>query len=533
MEQFKEITMGHEGRLKIKAGIDRAADAVKPTLGAIGMSAVIEVPGLDPIECDDGVTILKNLHFKDHYENIGLQKLRKAAIRTSEKGGDGTATTTVLTQALVAEAFSEVGQDSSRIREVRERIRDGMEEVLGQLSALKRDITEEDAERIANISTLDKDIAKVIADTVKEVGANGDISVERGEEMGYTKEVVSGAKFDSGLISSYLVNRSEQGECVLENPFIALIDRRVSLGAQVKKIMDEVAKSGNKSILFIADEIDGTALSSLIPSSKTVKAFDPTTNKITQGTYDLALVRNPHKGTMAKDFLADLAALTGATIISEEAGMKLDDCGISYLGQADKVVVSMTKCKIIGGKGNQDAKNERIRALEAEMSQTTSVYGKAILKDRLAQLGGGFGVIRVGAYTDTDYNTKKYKLDNGIAATLAALQEGIVPGGGIALLLASANVKEPMFKKAMMAPFRQMAHNAGIHPEVALSNIMPKPVGEGYDFKAKSIVNMFDAGIIDPLKVVRLAFESACAIAMSVISYETVIVVEEKDVKTQ
>lgn len=525
MEQDKEITMGHEGRTKIKAGIDKAANAVKPTLGVIGMSAVIEVPGLDPIECDDGVTILKNLHFKDRHENIGLQKLRKAAVRTSEMGGDGTATTTVLTQALVDSAFREIANDSSRIREVRERLGAGLEEVLGKLSELKKEVRESDIEKIATISSLDPDIALMIAEIIKEVGPNGEVTVEKGAELGYSSEVVSGAKFAKGLISPYFISDQEKGECILEKPYIALIDRKVSMGTQIKNIMDEVGKSGNKSILFIADDVDGTALASLIQSSVNVRIFDPVSKNTTQGTFHVAAVRNPYNATPGRDFLNDMAALTGATIMSEEAGMKLDTCGIQHLGMAEKVIVTRDNCKIIGGKGSPEAIKQRLGLLSKEYDETTSVYSKNILKERMAQLGGGFGVIKVGAYTDTDYNAKKYKFDNAIAATLAAMQEGVVPGGGVALAIASFQIKESIFAKALRAPFEQMAKNAGMEG-VRLEE--RDEINTGYDFKTKKKVNMFEAGIIDPYKVIRLALESATAIATSLISYETVITLEDK-----
>lgn len=524
MEQNKQITIGHEGRLKIKAGIDEAAEAVEPTLGVIGMSAVIEFPGLDPIECDDGVTILRNLNFKDRFKNIGLNKLRKAAIRTSEMGGDGTATTTVLTKALVDAAFKEISNDSSKIREVRERLESGLVEVLAILSEIKQDVKDEDIEKIANISSLDKDIAKIIADIVKEVGPHGEVTVEKGAELGYTKEVVNGARFAKGLISSYFVNDQDKGQCVLEKPFIALIDRKVSLGNQVKNIMEEVSKNGNKSILFIADDIDGTALASLIQSSKTVQLVNEATKTMVQGSYDIACVRNPYNATPARDFLGDIAALTGATIMSEEAGMKLDTCGIQQLGMAEKVIVTRDSCKIIGGKGDPEVIKQRLGLLTTESEQTTSVYSKSILKERMAQLGGGFGVIRVGAYTDTDYNAKKYKFDNAIAATLAAMQEGVISGGGIALGEVATKITENMFKKTLKVPFQQMAKNANFDIDSLVL-----PYGVGINFKTKQTVNMFEAGIIDPYKVIRLALESATAIAMSLISYETVITLEDKD----
>lgn len=525
----KEITQGHEARLKIKAGIDKACDAVRPTLGAVGMTALIEFPGLDPVECDDGVTILKNIELKDHYENMGVQMLRKAAIRTSSEGGDGTATTTVLTQALVAEAFKEIANDSSKIREVRERLTKGLAETLEELSKIKREVKEEDIERIATISSLDSEVAKLIAETIKEVGVNGVVTVEKGSKIGYSKEVVKGARFDKGLISEYFINVPEEKICVLENPHIVLIDRKVSIGDQVKSLMDSIHASGNKSVLFIADDIDGIALASLIQSSKTVTVMTPD-GKAKTGTYDIACVRNPYTGSRSKEFLADMAALTGGTVISEEAGMRLDLAKADLCGQADKVIITKDNCTIIGGKSNE-ALQARIKSVESEIESTTSEYQKNMLEDRLACLTGGIGVIRVGAYTDSEFNAKKYKFENAINATQAALQEGIIMGGGAGLLATS--VQEPMFRKALQAPFRQMARNAGMDEHKLVIEVMQSTLNYGYDFKSKQLVDMFSTGIIDPFRVTRLALESATAIASSLVSIETAIVLEDEDKSTK
>ncbi len=501
----KEILFGHEARMKIKAGIDKACDAVRPTLGPIGMSAMIEYPGLDPIECDDGVTILKNLDFKDKYENLGLQKLRKAAIRTSSEGGDGTATTTVLTQALVSEAFKEIANDSSKIREVRERLNLGLLEVLSELSKIKREVKEEDIEKIATISSLDPEVAKIIAEIIKEVGVNGVITVEKGAQLGYSKEIVKGARFDKGLISPYFINDAASESCILEDVYIVLIDRKVSTNEQILNLLKTIGTG--KDILFVADAIDSVALGTLAYNAQ---------NKIA----DIGAVCNPYTGSRARDFLFDMAALTGATVISEESGMKLDQADVTLCGRAEKVIVTRNNTTIIGGKSGEVLKS-RIRSIEDEIANTTSEYQKAMLEERLAYLTGGIGVIRVGDYTDTGFNAKKYKFENAVNATQAALQEGILPGGGTAL--ASIKVTESMFHEALFKPIEQMAKNAGMDPtEVSFYN------GRGTDFKTRETVNMFDAGIIDPFKVTRLALESATAIAMSLVSIECAIVNEEE-----
>lgn len=531
----KEIKFGNDARTRIKDGIDRAAAAVSPTLGAVGMSAIIQFPGLDPVECDDGVTILKNLEFKDPYENLGLQKIRKAAVRTSQEGGDGTATTTVLTQALVSEAFREIANDSSKIREVRERLSRGLEETLEQLRMLKRDVEEEDIERIATISSLDPEVSKVIAEIIKEVGVNGVVTVEKGSKIGYTKEVVKGARFERGMISPYFMNDREKGQTVLENPYIVVVDRKISTNEQIKSLMGSIFESGNKSVLFIADDVDGMALATLIKNNSTVVSVNQDGSQ-TVGAYQIACVRNPYNSSRATDFLLDMAALTGATMISEQAGMRLDNATIDLCGMSDKVIVTKDTTTIIGGKSN-DRLAERIKLIEKQIEETTSDYEKLQLEERLAQLTGGIGVIRVGAYTDTEFNSKKYKFENAVNATQAALQEGILPGGGVALYNVASKVNDKIFQVALTTPIHQMAKNAGY-----VWNEAPTPTnketllasnieGWGFDARKGHVCNMFDEGIIDPFKVTRLALESAVAITSSLINIETVIVEEKNEDK--
>jgi chaperonin GroEL len=516
MPPKKQITKGHEARMRIKAGIDKACDAVRPTLGAVGMAAMIEVPGLDPIECDDGVTILKNLEFEDKYENLGLQKLRKAALRTSSEGGDGTATTTVLTAALVNEAFKEIANDSSKIREVRERLDAGLKNTLEELSKIKREVKEEDIEKIATISSLDPEVAKLIAEIIKEVGVNGVVTVERGSKLGYAKEVVKGARFGKGYISPFFINDAANGRVVLEDAYIVLVDRRVSTNEQIMPLLASIGTG--KHILFIATDVDGVALGTLALNAR-------------RGTANIACVQNPYNATPGRDFLFDMAALTGATVISEEMGMRLDDADVKLCGRAEKIIITQNSTTIIGG-NSSDYLQDRIKEIESKIESTTSEYEKGMLEDRLAALTGGIGVIRVGAYTDTEFHAKKYKFENAINATQAALQEGILPGGGVALALVSKNITEPIFARSLSAPLRQMGHNAGLDGGECVYYTLR--FGKGYDFKTKQIVDMFDAGIIDPFKVTRLALESATAIASSLIAIETAIVTEdEPDAKTR
>lgn len=519
----KETKIGNESRLAIKAGIDKSWRLVAPTLGAVGKSAIIEFKGLDPVIADDGKTVLLNLEWSDPYEQMGLQMYRKASIRTSEKGGDGTATTACLTHALIREAFAQLNEDGSNSHDIEGRLHKGLVEVLSELSKLKRDVTENDIERIATISSLDPEVAKLIAEVIKEIGVNGVVTVEKGSKIGYSKEVVKGARFDKGMISNYFINEPEQERTVLENPFIVLVDRKISTGEQIKSIMDSIHTNGNKSVLFIADDIDGLALASLIQSSKTVSVMGQN-GQTRVGTYDITCVRNPFTGSRARDFLLDMASLTGGTMISEEAGMRLDACTIEQCGQAEKVIVTKDNCTIIGGKSSGTLES-RITSLQSEIEQTTSEYVRSMLEDRLACLTGGIGVIRVGTYTDTEFNAKKYKFENAINATQAALKEGIVTGGGSALNYLSTIISDNIFKNVLKAPITQMMVNAGMK-ELPLF----EDKETGINFKTKEKVNMFDVGIIDPCMVTRLALESAVGVATTLINIDPAIVNEKEEV---
>lgn len=521
--QDKVLTFGHEGRLKIKEGIDAGANAVLPTLGPIGMLNGIEWPGLDPVEADDGITILKSLQFKDHFKNFGLQKLKKGALRTSIEAGDATATTCALTQAIVHEAFKEIANDSSKIREVRERLENGLVETINELRKIKRGVTDGDVERIAAISSLDPVVAKMIADIIKEVGIHGIVKIEKGSKIGYEKEIVPGAQFDRGYASEYFLNDRENMVSVLEKPYILLVDRRLSVGAQLQSVMDAVAKAGPKSLLIIADAIDGTALASLIQASKMVTVVQPD-GKQKQGSYDICAVTNPFTASPGKEFLKDIAALTGATVVSEEAGMKLSECGISVLGRAEKVIITNGTTTIMGCEKNA-VLTERITAIKSDIESTTSEYQKLMLNERLSRLDGGIGIIRVGTYTDTDYNEKKLKFDNAIRAAQSALQEGKLPGGGSAL--AKIVVTDPIFKVAILAPFKRMALNAGMEWHKYIATVQDPNTSMGVDFVSKKVVDMFDAGIIDSFKSTRIALESAVNTAISVIRYEVINTVED------
>lgn len=513
----KVITTGHEARMKIKAGIDKAVLAVAPTLGAVGMSAIISVPGLTPLQSDDGITILKNLQFSDPYEQIGLELLREAALRTSREGGDGTATTTVLTGGFVGRVLDELQSDESSTQAIKERLDKGLGEAIRLLDGINRPVGD-NVQQIAEISSLDTEMAQLIAEAIAKVGAKGVITVEKSPKLGYSSEVVKGAKFDKGLISPFFITDPERQEAVLEYPHIVLVDRKLSTNEQILSLLNSIGTG--TEILFIADDVESVALGTLAHNA---------VNQIAK----IACVRNPYTGAAAKEFLFDLAALTGATVISEERGMKMDTLDKSVCGKADKVIVTRDSTTIIVGDvpiqfaadGAQVTLKQRIEGIERQIEDTNSSYEKKGLEERLASLTGGIGVIRVGTYTDTEFAAKKLKFDNAIAATQAALQEGIVPGGGIALMtVASQHTDKELFGSVLTVPFVQQLKNAGMDNK-------DTPVlefGKGINFRTRTAnIDMFDEGIVDPRKVVRLALESAVSIASILVTAETVIVNEE------
>lgn len=501
----KTITRGKEARERVVVGVNAAADAVAPTLGPIGLTALIEYPGLDPITADDGITILRNLEFADKHENMGLQLLKKGAMRSSTEGKDGTATTTVLTRAFVNEAMDEVGDDSSKIREVKERLDKGLEQSLKCLADMKQDVKDEDLERIAEVSSLDPEVAKLVAEAVRTVGPTGAITVEKGAKLGYSLETVKGMRFERGLISPYFINDHENAQTVLEDVHVILVDRVIATNEQIVPLLQSIGTGTN--ILIVATDIQGVALGTLATNAMKGIAF-------------IACVQNPYNASPAKDFLFDLAAITGATVISEEMGMKLENATKELCGKAEKVVITRDTTTVIGGKGDTSV---RVKEIEGKIDGSTNDFGTMKLKDRLAALTGGIGVIRVGAYTDVEYNAKKYKFDNAIASTQAAVQEGVLPGGGVALWNAASLSTDDIFIKALHAPFFQMMENAGME-----SAEYPKGT-IGTNFHTFEEVDMFEAGIIDPHKVVRTALESAVAMTKQLIGFETAITIAEQN----
>ncbi len=508
----KQILHGHEARKAIKKGIDIVADAVKPTLGAVGKSVIISMGGLDPIVSDDGVTVARCIELKDQFAQQGVRLMQKIGLKTNQQAGDGTSTSMVLGQAFINEAMNEIGNDGSKIRDVKERLEKGLIEVKEHLKDMTQEVQDDEIADIATISSLDREIGEIIADCFKKVGRDGVVTIEDSAHIGYSSEVVHGIKFSKGLNNMYFINEPEKGRTVLENPAILLADRRIASNSQIKNILDQLLKSGSNTLLIIALDVEAEALATLVMNH---------TNKL----INVACVQAPHNGKRQKDFFKDLETLTGATLVSEHAGLFLDKVGLEVLGSASKVIVTMEDTTIVDGNGNKQDVDAHVTALKALENDCNNESDKILLKERIASLTGGIGVIRVGAFTETELRARKFKIEDAVNATKAALEEGIVAGGGTPLAKISVHMTDPMFKKALVTPLRQMAINAGMNQKEVVKNVQRwNNFSTGYDFKRKELTDLIDNGIIDPVKVTRLALESAISIASTMITADVAMV---------
>lgn len=505
----KLILTGVEGRNKVLAGIEKAADAVKHTLGVVGKSAMISRGNFAPNITDDGVTVLKNIVLKDPFENMGAQLLKRVAIETNEKAGDGTTTSAVLARALVKACFEEIGNDSSKVNEVVARLNNGLKETIDYLEQNKKQIEkDEDIQRIATISCLDEELGKVIADTIIEAGPHGVVTVDESLTFGVSKEVVKGMRVDSGFISPYFIENHERGETVLNKTLVVVTDARLLTNVHIKPLLLLAKQTQNPTVLVFAEEIAGEALATFTLNFQ---------GKVVR------VIPIKVSGSKRKEILKDIAVVAGAQFVTEETGKKITEITLGQFGFADKAVVTKNHVTILGGKGTQEAIKDRCNAIELELSETTSEIEKDLLKSRLASLAGGIGVIRVGAYSDTELQAKKYKIEDAINATRCAIEEGILPGGGTALVRAGMSSKEEIFKKALVSPIVQMADNSGYKDwELDEKNHF----WTGVDFKKKSVADLYEIGVLDPFKVTRLALENAVSIASTLITAETFIVDE-------
>ncbi len=517
----KQIIFGQEARRALKKGVDTLADSVRPTLGPKGRPVAIDKKWGPPTVINDGVSIAKEIELPDPYENMGAQLLKQASAKTNDKCGDGTTTSTLLAQAIVAGGFKNItaGADAMAIKH-------GIEKGVGVLveELKKKAISVSGKEQIAQVATIsavDAQIGNLIADVMEKVGKDGVITVEESKGLLFETEFVEGMKFDRGYISPYFITNPDRMETVIDDPYILITDKKISAVADILPALEKILQV-SKNLVIIAEDIEGEALATLV------------VNKL-RGTINCLAVKAPGFGDRRKAMLEDMAILTGGQVISEEVGRKLDSVTAADLGRCRKVVADKDNCTVVEGKGTEEKIKARMKQIKAQVDETTSDFDREKLQERLAKLAGGVAVIKVGAATETELKEKKHRVEDALSATRAAVEEGILAGGGVALLNASAHldqyIKEggdeatgvKVLKEALEEPIRWIAINAGVEGSVVVDMVKKGKPGVGYDAQKNEYGDMVKKGIIDPLKVVRTALENASSVAVMILTTEALV----------
>ena len=529
----KQIQYKEEAREALKRGVDKLANAVKVTLGPKGRNVVLDKGFGSPTITKDGVTVAKEIDLKDKFENIGAELIKEVASKTNDVAGDGTTTATILAQAIVAEGFSAVNSGANPLV-----LKRGMEKavkwVIDFLNKKKKTVSGyEKIKEVASISANDSELGKLVADVFKEVGKDGVVTVEESQSSEMAKELVEGMQFDKGYVSPYMVTNTERMEAIHVDPYILITDRKISSIQDIVPLLEKLSRSGKRSLVIIAEDVDGDALATLV------------VNKL-RGTFNSLALKAPGFGDRKKEMLEDIAAVVGGQVISEEKGMKLESVELAMLGQARRLVSTKETTTVVGGKGKKADIEKRISQIRNQIAKSTSDFDKEKLQERLAKLSGGVAVIKVGALTETELKEKKFRIDDAVSATRAALEEGIVAGGGLALFEAAKELTAKgsgilevgdeakglaIIKAALEKPMRIIAENAGKDANEVVENIFAGAPGRGFDASAGKYVDMFEAGIIDPLKVVKTALTNAVSVASLILTTEAVVtdLPEEKE----
>ncbi|MGH9866890.1 MAG: chaperonin GroEL [Candidatus Polarisedimenticolia bacterium] len=524
----KEITYAEDCRQSVLKGVNKLADAVKVTLGPRGRNVLIDKKFGSPSSTKDGVTVAKEIELRDPKENMGAQVVREVASKTSDVAGDGTTTATVLAQAIMREGVKSVTAGANPM-DLRRGIEKAVEVVVEEIKRLSKPVTGKAITQVGTISANnDETIGEIIAEAMEKVGKDGVITVEEAKSMETSLEVVEGMQFDRGYLSPYFVTDPERMECALEDAYILIHEKKISSMKDLLPILEQVAKLG-RPLLIIAEDIEGEALATLV------------VNKL-RGTLQAAAVKAPGFGDRRKAMLEDLAILTGGKCITEDLGIKLENIRAEDLGRAKKITIDKENTTIVEGKGKSSEIQGRVKQIRAQIEETTSDYDSEKLQERLAKLVGGVAVIKVGAATESEMKEKKARVEDAMHATKAAVEEGIVPGGGIAYLRAIPALEKQkgeiddiqtginIVKRALEEPLRQIAHNAGLEGSVIVNEAKNRKKSEGFDAYQEKWVDMFEAGIIDPTKVARCALQNAASIAALMLTTEALIseVPEEK-----
>ena len=517
----KAVAFDVEARQRLKRGIDIVAQSVRLTLGPKGRNVLLEKKYGAPTVTNDGVTIVREIDLKDPWENTGAQLLREAATKTNDVAGDGTTTATLLAQTIISEGFRNVTAGANPMQ-IKIGIEKAVDVVVDEIKRLAIPLKgHEDVAHIAAISSQSDAIGDLIADAMDKVGKDGVITVEDSQGVGTELEVVEGMQFDRGYISPYMVTNPERMEAVLEEPFVLITDRKISAVQDLLPVLEKVVQQG-KPLLIVAEDIEGEALATLV------------VNKL-RGTFTAVAVKAPGFGDRRKAMLEDMATLTGGTVISEDLGLKLDQTRIEQLGRARRVTVTKDDTTIVEGAGETKAIQGRIKAIKAQVEETTSDYDKEKLQERLAKLAGGVAVIKVGSATEVEQKEKKHRIEDALSATKAGVEEGMVAGGGVVLLAAQKKLADGLglkndertgvmiVRRALEDPLRQIAQNAGKEGSVIVEEVRKAKLNHGYDALNDKFVDMFQAGIVDPAKVTRSALQNAASIAAMVLTTQAVV----------
>jgi chaperonin GroEL len=522
----KEIKYSSEARSALEAGVDAVANAVKVTLGPKGRYVVLDKKFGAPTITNDGVTIAREIEVEDVFENQGAQLVREVATATNDVAGDGTTTATVLAQAIVRQGLKNVAAGANPLA-LKRGIEKAVDEVVKNIASQSKEVSGKDQiARVATISAGDEEIGDVIADAIEKVGKDGVVNVEEGQTFGMDLEFTEGMQFDKGYISPYMVTDQDRMEAVLEDPYILIANQKIGSVRDVLPVLEQVIQSG-KPILIIAEDVEGESLATLV------------VNKL-RGTFTGVAVKAPGFGDRRKRMLEDIAILTGAEVITEELGLKLENTQLSQLGRARRVVVTKDTTTIVDGAGDKAAIKGRINQIKAEIENTDSDFDREKLQERLAKLSGGVAVVKVGAATETEMKEKKHRVEDALQATRAALEEGIVPGGGVALLEATSAVTigdngasvdgsddertgARIVLRALEEPLRQLAENAGLEGSVVVNDVRKAKKGFGLNASTNEIVDLVAAGVIDPAMVTRSALQNAASIAKNILTTEAIV----------
>lgn len=516
----KEINFSEDARSKMLKGVDKLANTVKSTIGPKGRNVVLEQSYGSPTITNDGVTIAKAIDLEDHFENMGAKLVSEVASKTNDIAGDGTTTATVLTQAIVNEGMKNVTAGANPVG-IRRGIELATKAAVDALHEMSHTVeSKSDIAQVASISSANEEVGKLIADAMEKVGNDGVITIEESKGIDTSLDVVEGMQFDRGYLSQYMVTDNDKMEADLDNPYILLTDKKISNIQEVLPLLQSIVQQG-RPLLIIADDVDGEALPTLV------------LNKI-RGTFNVVAVKAPGFGDRRKAMLQDIATLTGATVITDDLGLQLKDTTVEQLGSAGKVTVTKENTTIVEGAGDKDKIAERVEQIKKQISETTSDFDREKLQERLAKLSGGVAVIKVGAATETELKERKYRIEDALNATRAAVEEGFVPGGGTALVNVIGKVAAleeegdvqtgiNIVKRALEEPVRQIAENAGLEGSVIVEKLKEQKPGVGFNAATNEWVDMVEAGIVDPTKVTRSALQNAASVSALLLTTEAVV----------